>query len=150
METPRLIAELTRHHEAVLAHLAETRRVLRLPPDEALPLLTRRRWALVRLLRGYQLFKHVELFDPLIRRGGAPGAAAAAMKARCVLVGDKVSAHIRSGSSADVRGYLAAETAVIDLLQAHVAREGEEARRLVPAASAPAASPVRAAALDAG
>lgn len=143
METPRLIAELARHHDAVLAHLNVTRRLLALPAQTAQPQLARRRWELIRILRAYQLFKHGELFDPLIRRGGPAAPLARAMKDRCSSLGDAVAAHIRlwstTGATVAWGDYVAAETAMVDRLLGHLRRESEEARRLVPAATMRAA-----------
>jgi len=144
METPRLIAELARHHDAVAAHLSGTRKLLALSPELALPQIARRRWELIRLLRGYQLFKHVELFDPLIRRRGPTASLAADMKARCVVLGEEVTAHIRRWSSSDAIGawrqYVVEEAAMIERLRGHLRREREEAQRLAPAAATPGAS----------
>lgn len=94
------------------------------------------RWQLVRLLREYQLFKHVEVFDPLIKSNGSSQCANARdMKERCEIIGDQYNGFIKAWnlgdngpSSAD---YRAAATKVLAAVRRHVASESEQIPRLL-------------------
>jgi hypothetical protein len=98
--------------------------------------LARQRWETMRLLREYQLFKHVELFDPAIAAGGGDRAALAGrMKARCLAAGADFTAFVEQWSAAAIErgwpGYVAALLRMIDSLHAHVGRERQEVAMLL-------------------
>jgi hypothetical protein len=131
MDQARLIAELHRHQDGIVAHLVETRRLLGQPSEAAGYALAQRRWELARLLRAYQLFKHFELFDPLIRRGQLPQVEAATrMKVRCIDAGNAYTAFVRQWGGTDVlanwTGYARAVADMSDRVRAHLTRERQD------------------------
>lgn len=90
-------------------------------------LLAHLRWQLLRLLREYQLFKHGEIFDPLLRAGDENRRAqAASLKSRCIAMAAVVSEHSRRWTVAgtlDHDDYPDEARALIFRIGAHLVQE---------------------------
>jgi hypothetical protein len=85
---------------ALLDHATE---MVAKPPEQAREPLAKARWALARILREYQVFKHTEIFDPAIRHGGEQHAEQARiMAARCIATGKAFTDHVIRWGSQDV------------------------------------------------
>lgn len=101
------------------------------------------RWQLMRRLRAYQLFKHTELFGPVIR-GNDPEKAksAEAMKARCTGIGEAYNAHVgkwsAGGIESDWCNYEADAAEITRSIRNHLARELAEADKLLSVPLRPA------------
>ena len=85
------------------------------------------RWELLRLLREYQLFKHTELFDPLLR-GDDPDRRrrAGSLKDRCLAMAAVVTDHVRRwtvAGVADATSYEVEARALLARLARHLAEE---------------------------
>lgn len=140
MDTHLALTRLLDHQSAILAEIEGARRPLRVDGRAAQPRLAKHRWLLMRMLREYQLFKHVEIFDPAIARGDARRAdLARAMKARCIATGDGFHRHVAAwtGEAIDAHwtDYAAAVLAMADRLTLHIARERREVAMLLDGAS---------------
>lgn len=132
-----ILSQLYDHQTAVKAAMAETQALLRAdmvdPKDIAAA-----RWALTRLLTGYQMFKHQRVFDPLSRHGTPEDAhAARQMKIDCVAMGETFRAHLARWTSSGIEGhemeYRRDATGMMALLERHILRE----RRGIEALLAP-------------
>ncbi|SFP87801.1 hypothetical protein [Sphingomonas rubra] len=128
METRFALARLADHQRAIMAQVDDSRRRLRSDGRGAQPHLAKQRWVLMRMLREYQLFKHVEIFDPAIVRGDARRAdLARGMKERCVAAGEDYQRHVALWTGEAIHAcwadYAAAVIALADRLAQHVARE---------------------------
>ena len=94
------------------------------------------RWQLVRLLREYQLFKHTEIFDPIIRhRPLGRNEHASRLKARCEIMGTRYNDFIKrwhlGASGPSSSDYRDAARKMIDDVAQHVVEEGGEIARLL-------------------
>jgi hypothetical protein len=136
LETDRALARLAEYQRQVMEILAEARRSESGdygPPIEA---LARARWELVRLLREYQLFKHVEIFDPLIRAGeGLRADTARSLKTRCLELAAAYSDHVRrwsfQGPTSDWPAYRRDALAMAELIELRLAIELRDVRILL-------------------
>ena len=117
---------LSDYQDRILAHLASDRVLLDAEGEAARPVLAHRRWMLARLLREYQLFKHVELFDPALARDDRLGIAAR-LKARCTAIGEAFATYLACWTSNAVDGhwpdYAAATHRMFDALVRHLEQE---------------------------
>ena len=96
------------------------------------------RWELMRRLRAYQLFKHIELFGPFIRGDDPEKARSAdAMKVRCTGIGEAYTAHVGKWSAGGIEddwsSYQADATTITRSIRDHLVRELTEAGKLLPA-----------------
>ncbi len=128
MKTQHALARLNEHQQGILDHLEATEVIVRDGPQQIRGPLTRSRLEMFRLLRAYQLFKHGEIFDPLIREGNpAQIATAMRMKAECTSAGEAYRAYVNIWSSRDIveawESYRPAMNAMAARLRAHIARE---------------------------
>lgn len=103
-------------------------------PDQGL--LSQARWELTRVLGAYQMFKHHELFDPIIRNGPPDKARLAGeMKAECIALGDEYRAHVARCADLDIPAhwdsYRPAVARLLGRIKAHIARERWIAARLL-------------------
>lgn len=74
--------------------MSHFRRLIRQEPKLAQPEIAQIRWQLLRVLREYQLFKHNEIFDPLIAANRTELAMMAKrLKAACIAAGEAYQAH---------------------------------------------------------
>ena len=131
MDKSGLLARLHQHQEAVLAIMRGAEPLLVDPDLRDVAALARARWALMRALTGYALFKHGEIFNPAIARQLLGEATRAErMKQRCEAMGGEFRGHVSKWSGRDVAGdwaeYQPAALRMIVRLRAHVAREREE------------------------
>jgi hypothetical protein len=110
----------------IRAQIASDRALLDAEGEAARPVLAQRRWILARLLREYQLFKHVELFDPALARDDRLGVVAR-LKTRCTAIGDRFAAYLACWTSPAIDGhwthYAAATHRMFDALDRHVEQE---------------------------
>ncbi|MDP1027671.1 hypothetical protein Q5H91_10635 [Sphingomonas sp. KR1UV-12] len=103
MNTDHALDRLHDHQQGILDHLAAALDLMRRRPDDVRAALAKSRLELFRLLRAYQLFKHHEIFDPVLRRGTATQIAAATrMKANCIAAGDAYRTYMNLWASQDV------------------------------------------------
>ena len=128
MRTDAALRILSDYQDRILAHVASDRALLDSEGEAARPALAQRRWMLARLLREYQLFKHVEIFDPALARDDRLGIAAR-LKARCIVTGENFAAYLACWTSSAIEGHwsdhAAATRRMFDALVRHV---GEERR----------------------
>lgn len=125
-----------REYHAQLSHLLD-RSSHAIAEDEAGNVaLAGLRWQLVRALREYQLFKHTEIFDPLIRNVAADRVRdATSMKDRCEQIGAQYNSFIKAwhlgNGGPSSSGYRAAARRMLDAVSRHVATEGEQIPHLL-------------------
>lgn len=126
MHTDAALRILSDYQDRILAHVAHDRALLSTQGETARPALAQRRWMLTRLLREYQLFKHVEVFDPMIvleRRLGI----ATHLKTRCVAIGHRFTTYLAGWTSQAIDGhwsdYADATQRMFDALARHVLDE---------------------------
>ncbi|WP_174280295.1 hypothetical protein [Sphingomonas bacterium] len=100
MHVAAAITRLEQYQGRITALIDRTRVALDQPARDPVALATLR-WEMLRLLREYQLFKHGELFDPLLRAAdlGRRGRAAS-LKARCIEMAAAVGDHGRRWAEA--------------------------------------------------
>ena len=90
--------------------------------------LARARWAMMRALTAYQLFKHSKIFDPMIAKARPADAhRLLRMKRACTDMGDAFRAYVQQWSACDVGAswaeYQPAALAMIARVRAHIAGE---------------------------
>ena len=133
------MATLGEHHRHIHALLDEADAALiGIDPARA-RVLALIRWQLMRRLRTYQLFKHTELFDPIIRGNDSEMTrSAGAMKARCTAIGEAYNEHVGKWAAAGIESnwsaYQADAASAILSIRNHLARELAEAGKLLPQA----------------
>ena len=136
----RALDRLHEHQGEILALMRTAEPMLTDPLARDVPGLARARWALMRALTAYQMFKHREIFDPLIAKA-APGEAhrLLRMKRACLDLGDVFRAYVQRWSACDVEGrwaeYQPAALAMMARLRTHIAREREEVTALLSKAA---------------
>ena len=128
MLAERALERLAEHQERIAAILRRGRAALACARDPEHARLAQMRWELMRVLRDYQLFKHLEIFDPVIRHGTAAQAARAGeLKQRCLGLAATYTEHVRRWSLLGaIDGWPAYRTdamAMVDQLHAHLAAE---------------------------
>lgn len=136
MLTKDVLLRLYDHQSRILARIDASTALLRLGPVEARVPLARARWAMARMLREYQLFKHTEIFDPVIADGDDRQVAAARrLRDNCAAAGDGVSAHVERWTTADVTAQWASYCRSVRQsageMQAHIARERSQVEALL-------------------
>lgn len=126
MRTDAALRILSDHQDRILAQIASDRALFDAEGEAARPALSQRRWLLTRLLREYQLFKHVELFDPALAGNDRLGVAAR-LKMRCIAIGERFAAYLACWTSSAIDGhwsdYAAATLRMFDALDRHVEQE---------------------------
>lgn len=101
MQTAQLIASLEEHQTGILANMRRAEAVIACPEAFDMAQVARLRWELLRLLSGYQMFKHRQIFDVLIHAGSfEQRPVAARMKADCEALGEEVKRFITQRSAA--------------------------------------------------
>ena len=97
-----LLQRLHEHQESALSIMRGAEASLR-GPGRDVAALARARWALMRTLTAYQIFKHREVFDPAIG-GPVLGDAqrAARMKRACMAMGEDFKGYVGKWSGTDV------------------------------------------------
>lgn len=126
-----LLDRLRQHQDSILGLLRGAEPLLTDPGLRDVAALARMRWALMRALTAYSLFKHHKIFDPAIARqalGDLPRADR--MKQACVAMGSDFRDYVGKWSGTDVAGewasYQPAALAMIARLRQHLARERHE------------------------
>lgn len=129
-----LLHRLTEHQNAILAILHREEALLRADDCRDALGVARVRWELTRVIGGYQLFKHHELFDPLVARG-SPEQARMAQRAKqaCIDLGEAFRDHVRTWSGTNIAEHWAEYRAVTLALVGRVKQHMEQERRAVMA-----------------
>lgn len=135
MDRARALAALGEHQSTIAALLRQSRERLDLDQAANAASLAALRWQLMRALRAYQLFKHRVIFDPAAKSGNAAEALrAAAMKERCLAIGEVFTEHVKRWSDgraiAAWPDYVAAASTLVDQIADHLERESAEVRAL--------------------
>ena len=140
MKHAALLNRLHQHQEDALAIMRDAEPMLTDPARRDIAQLARARWALMRVLTAYQLFKHGQVFDPTVSgRLLGDAARAARMKEACAAMGEAFRDHVTRWSSSDVAGewevYRPAALGMIAKLRAHITRERSEITTLLDRAA---------------
>lgn len=127
---------LVQHQDGILALMRGAEPLLTDPGLRDVAALARTRWALMRALTAYGLFKHNEIFDPAIaRRLLGEADRATRMKQACVAMGQDFRDYVGKWSGTDVAGewarYQPAALAMMARLRQHLARERAEIEGLL-------------------
>ena len=144
MSNEQLLQRLHVHQQIVVDIMRNTEMLLNQPGLRDTLGLARARWALMRALTDYQLFKHRAIFDPAIG-GTVLGTAqrAARMKTACTAIGEQFRAHVTKWSATDVGGrwaeYQPAALVMIGRIRAHLAIERADIDTLLSAGASPVA-----------
>jgi predicted RNase H-like nuclease (RuvC/YqgF family) len=90
----------------------------------------------MRALRAYQLFKHVEVFDPIIASQCPKRAREAEeLKRKCIEIGQQYEEHVRrwtlTGPAHSWPRYLGDAEHIIGRLRAHLAEEAKRIDQLI-------------------
>jgi hypothetical protein len=125
------LARLTDHQLEVLAILNGAEPLLTDPAKRDVAALARARWAMMRALTAYQLFKHHEVFGPLLAKARPADAYhLVRMKRACTDLSDAFRSYVQRWSSTDVESrwaeYQPAALAMIARIRDHVTREREQ------------------------
>lgn len=136
LERDRALTLLGEHQRTIAALLDEADSVFEGSDPLSSDALAHLRWQLVRRLRTYQLFKHIELFDPIMAAGDAERARSAGeMKARCLTAGNAYNDHVRKwtvlGMGVDPLRYRAEGQTIVARLREHLRREAADAKVLL-------------------
>ena len=128
------------HQDGILAIMRGAEAMLRDPALRNVAELAQARWALMRALIAYQLFKHGQIFDPAIARQllGEAGRAER-MKRACTGMGEEFRGYVTKWSGVDVDGcwaaYQPAALAMMERLRRHIATERREIATLLAQAA---------------
>ncbi|MBJ6122145.1 hypothetical protein [Sphingomonas mollis] len=147
MDVSASLARLHEHQDRILTILDRATNLIHGDPDRNRAGLATSRWEMARRLREYQLFKHRELFDPMIA-GGDPDQRRRArlMKADCILLSEDFQTHVARWSGVDVADdwitYRRAMLAITTRLRGAVMRERHEFSQTLRMAPGPV-SPTR-------
>lgn len=133
MKTSEALGRLAQHQDQIVRGIALMDRLVAAGAHE-LHAAQRLRWELGRHLRGYQLFKHNELFDPAIASGRLIDADhARVMKARCTAAGEAYRAFMLDWSGRDAASewdaFANAWQKMAVRLREHLAQERSEIAR---------------------
>lgn len=136
MESRRALDRLREQQGEIAALLAAVRAALAASDPRAREALASHRWQAVKLLRGYQLFKHTEIFDPMSRHPDRLRAdRAVRMKARCLETGQAYTDHVQrwsaTGIAAAFDDYRRELLGVVARIEKHLAHEATEAALLL-------------------
>ena len=139
MKIVQALHQLDSHQRQILSHIDAALPLLQLPPDQAQHPLAVARWQMVRMLHAYQIFKHIEIFDPAIRSGSPDHARAATrMKAECIAAGDSFRRHVQQWSATSIAdswdSYRPAMLAMAEELRRHIVRERRSVEMLLDGA----------------
>jgi len=122
------IAQLDAYQDRVHALVNTARELIRQPPALAQPGIAKVRWHLLRVLREYQLFKHGEIFDPLIAANRTDLAVMARrLKTACIAAGEAYQSHTmrwtEQGALDNWEEYRRAVLAIVEQVDKHLAAE---------------------------
>lgn len=124
MKGRSLLDRLVEHQNGVREIFARAEACLRHPHQRDALTLAKLRWEVARAIGAYTLFKHHELFDPLVTHGNAEQARVAAEAKRvCLAMGEQFHAHVRKWSGTPVAehwdDYKPAAVAIMAKLRVH-------------------------------
>jgi hypothetical protein len=136
MNGTRAIELLGEHQRKVRELLRQTHEVLTPGQPETFAAVATLRWQIMRALRAYQLFKHHEIFDPLVTSGNAPTkAAATVLKEQCLAIGKDYAGFVERWSSgaatADWTRYATEAKKVVRRIDQHLINEQDKVRLLI-------------------
>lgn len=136
MSSARALERLDAYQIDVLSILQDAEPLLTDPARRDVAALSRARWALMRSLTAYQLFKHHEVFDPLLAKARPADAVhLLRMKRACTDLGDAFRTYVQRWSSSDVEAqwatYQPDALAMIARIRQHVAKEREQVRSVL-------------------
>lgn len=136
MDTRRALALLEDHQAALLSLIGGAHAMLDLSPEDARLELARLRWEALRRLRAYQIFKHGEIFDPLLASGSVDQRRAAGrMKERCLAMGERFVRYVNrwgiDDAAAEWDEYRIAVRLMTDALMKHIAEERRDVPQLL-------------------
>jgi len=136
LQSNRALQTLDRYHHQILAIMEQARMSLSDQDGGDVAGLAKHRWELTRVLREYQLFKHGEIFDPIVRGDlGARSRAAATLKAQCLGLGDAFAIHVRrwslQGPASGWADYRRDATEMLGRIERHLAHEAHEVALLL-------------------
>lgn len=96
MRSEQALTRLQEHQSRAAEILGRAQAALAGSQDVESARLAQMRWELMRVLRDYQLFKHTEIFNPVIQTGTpAEAKTAAQLKDRCVGIAALYADHAR-------------------------------------------------------
>lgn len=136
LRTPEAFARLDEHQRLISDQIAVARWLAEQHPNIRQPDLSHARWRMARLLRIYQLFKHIEIFDPLIASvDPSRTLAAKSLKAACIAAGERYNAYVLRWSNGDAEmhwlEYTYAFQKMVRLIEQDLAIERREIRHLL-------------------
>jgi hypothetical protein len=136
MSSHPAVARLVDHQLQILNILNGAEPLLIDPAKRDVAALARARWALMRALTAYQLFKRHEVFDPLLAKARPADAYhLVRMKRACTDLGDAFRHYVQRWSSTDVEAHWAeyqpAALAMITRIREHIAREREQVGKVL-------------------
>jgi len=128
--------QLDAYQNRIYALIETAQGLLPLTSDAAQPGLAHLRWQLLRLLREYQLFKHNEIFNPLMESSQPDLVAMATrLKASCIASGEEYRLHTTRwsgrGATEDWSGYQQATSDIIEGLYRHLQAERADVQILL-------------------
>ncbi len=136
MLSPRALSLFDDHYDRAMTIIAAQRDYLTALtlPDAAT--LARHRWELVRVLVEFEMFKHRDIFDPVIRHGDPQAAARArTMKQECTALGADIRAFVTRWSNGSVEErweeFRTAKLALFDRIERDLAGQRRGAALLV-------------------
>jgi hypothetical protein len=127
MNHAALLAQMHQHHQGVAEYVLEAGAIIGADTLDPAAVSTIR-WRFVRVLTGYQLFKHQQIFDPVVQHGSMRDAdAARQLKAECILISEAFRNYVARWSASGITGreaeYRHDAQAMIARVQAHITRE---------------------------
>ncbi len=127
MNRTGLLAQMHQHHQAIADVTVEADAMLG-SPDLDPAAVSSARWRFVRVLTGYQVFKHQQIFDPMVKHGSMLDAdAARQLKAECILISEAFRNYVAKWSTSGIAGqedaYRCEAHSMILRVRTHIARE---------------------------
>ncbi len=127
MNRTALLAQMHEYHQTIADITAQADAMVSLADIDAAAICSAR-WRFVRVLTGYQMFKHQQIFDPVMKHGSALDAdAARQLKAECILISEAFRNYVAKWSTSGITGqedtYRCEAHAIILRVRTHIARE---------------------------
>lgn len=127
MNRTGLLAQMHQHHQAITDITVEADAMIGNPELDPTAVGTAR-WRFVRVLTGYQVFKHQQIFDPMVKHGSMLDAdAARQLKAECILISEAFRNYVARWSASGITGhedaYRCEARTMILRVRSHIVRE---------------------------
>lgn len=127
MNRTGLLAQMHDHHQAIASYTVEAEGMVcaaELDPNT----VSSARWRFVRVLTAYQVFKHQQIFDPMVARGSKLDVdAALQLKAECIIISEAFRSYIAKWSMSGITGreeeYRRDARSMILRVRTHIIRE---------------------------